>query len=82
MKIPKKIKIGGIIYRVKILDSNSYSDRSINEIGINVKLSKEQKQVAFLHEILHLINLEIKEETLIESMAQSLYQIFTDNKIL
>jgi hypothetical protein len=47
---------------------------------IDKNLSRSQKEVTLVHEILHAINSEIEERE-IEFMAQALYQVFSENKL-
>jgi len=83
MKLLKKIKIGGIVYKVTLKQSEktSYLDREDNTININPRLADQQNEIALLHEIIHGINLGITDEILVEGLAQGLHQVFTDNKL-
>lgn len=81
MRIPGKIKIGGIIYKIKIVDdmkdkAGEY-DSSKQTIFI-CKAKQGSMEVTLLHEILHAINNEMGEvET--EFLAQALYQVIKEN---
>lgn len=83
MKIPKKLKIGGIWYKVdQVATSNSgMADITKSSISINKDMAQPQKEVTLLHEILHCINIQLKDEP-IEFLAQALYQVLKDNKLL
>jgi Zn-dependent peptidase ImmA (M78 family) len=88
MNIPKKLKIGGHEFLIK-LEHNSklgdgscgLCDRDTNTIIINADLHKSQQEATLIHEIFHAMNWELEEEIL-ESLAQQLYQVFKDNNLL
>jgi hypothetical protein len=84
MKIPKRIKIGGVFYRVTLNshERTSFLDREDDELNINPRLSSQQMEIALLHEIIHGINLGITDEVLVEGLAQGLHQVLIDNKLL
>lgn len=92
MKIPKKLKIGGIVYQVKIIDDleldgeDGETNRFRNDIRINKLLPQEQKEATLIHEIMHCLNSQIVEEKLghlfLESLAQQFYQVLKDNNLL
>lgn len=84
MKIPKKLKIGGIIYKVTLdtHEKTSFIDREFNVLNINPRLSREQMDIAFFHEIIHGLNLAITDEIFTEGLAQGLHQVFKDNNLL
>lgn len=86
MKIPKKLKIGG--HTVKVSHHNhtfNNTDGSWcsedNEICIKKSLPMSQKEVTLIHEILHSINNSM-DEVKIEFLAQTLYQVIIDNKLV
>jgi hypothetical protein len=84
LKIPKKIKIGGIIYKVTLKphERTSFLDREDDELNINPRLSNQQMEIALLHGIIHGINLGITDEILVEGLAQGLHQVLKDNGFL
>jgi len=85
LKIPKKIKIKGIEYTVKFKD---LGDKIFGEyiempaqIIINTKASKEFQEMTLLHEILHIIRGDMKEQWARE-LAWDLWLILNDNNLL
>jgi hypothetical protein len=84
MQIPKNIKIGGIRYTVKVVDTEHIDNKAAGEINTEkctmkiLKGNQHFMNVTFLHEIIHAINMELAEET-VEFLAQSLYQVVSDN---
>ena len=98
MRIPKKVKVGGHWYKVHIgyifkerFDRSGDTDSDIKEIRIaketlGVPLPKSQVEQVFIHEILHAIdwvyNSDELEEKQIKRLAEGLYQVLKDNKML
>ncbi len=87
MNIPNQVKVGGIKYRVKIVDSEDFDGKTGAQIISDKSLIKVLKgdrafmEECFLHELFHAINMEF-EETIVEFFSQSLYQIIVDNPTL
>lgn len=91
MTIPKRVKIGGIVYEVRIAedwpgregsDGMCFYDHTIgNVIFIGAELSKEAQEITLLHEALHAMNSTMNHEFL-DSLAEQLYQFFSDNQLL
>ena len=90
MKIPKKIKIGGLTYTVEetenIVLGCDYNAEILYEsqkINIRPTLGKQQKQRTLIHEIVHGIydNLGYSkhDEKVIDEMAGALYALIVDN---
>lgn len=91
MKIPKAVKIGGIIYTVKTgVDRLQKGDGYCAEIDyfkctmeISKNSSKQKAERDFLHEVVHAIedNLGYKDsdEKRVDEMAGALYQLIVDN---
>lgn len=94
MKIPKKIRIGSVDYKVKFTNKTivlnareAYAtiDFDHHLIKINSNLADLQHQEgSFLHELFHGIirerNLDIKdEEHVVEELARGLHQVLRDN---
>lgn len=90
MKIPRKVKIGGITYQVHIkedwlgrgeADGQRFYDKEMgNSIYIASHLSREAKEVTFIHEALHCMNTTMNHEFL-DSLGEQLYQFLRDNDI-
>ena len=84
MKIPKRLKIGGHIYKVKEvsdLDKCGATDRDKNTITLSKEMPHNQKEVTLIHEILHALNNEM-EHAFLDGLAEQLYQVLSDNKLL
>jgi Zn-dependent peptidase ImmA (M78 family) len=88
MKFPKSLRIGGHTIKVTLcdlpdgIDGEFSTDR--NEIRINSKLPKSQRDVSLLHEIMHALNSEFDKDLqhiILESLSQQLYQVLSDNKL-
>lgn len=90
MKIPKALKIGGHIYKIQFHKMGetceergdmAKTNRMKGIIELAVPQMKTEIEANFLHEILHIINGELSEET-VEGLAQQLYQVLKDNKLI
>ncbi len=92
MKIPKKVKIGGITYKIIIANDwlgkgedtqgqNFQDSQKGNVIYIDSGLSQEAQFTTFLHECLHSMNATMNHEFL-ESLSLQLYQFLKDNSLL
>jgi len=86
MQIPKKLKVGGLRYDIRVCTEDELPDVA-GDFTSNKKLIRLLKAdndymcVTLLHEILHAMNMEMPEER-IEFLAQGLYQVIADNPIL
>jgi hypothetical protein len=81
MKIPEKLKIGGIYYDVKVAEELENRTGEFDFTKLQIVLEKNKPEVmelTLLHEIFHVINNEVRED-IIEFFAQSMYQIMQDN---
>jgi hypothetical protein len=83
MRIPKKLKVGGVVYEVRIVKMKDAAEvlRGCNIIKINEKLSQENREEALIHECLHIICWEMKDERVIEMLSQGIYQVMKDNNL-
>lgn len=97
MKLPKEVKISGMVYKViptkePLIDGNirayGHVDFETREITIDVSLRDEQGHMqTLLHEILHAIvydrdiDLGENEEIIIDQLAKGLYQVLVENKL-
>lgn len=91
MEIPKSVKIGGIIYEVRVTnewpnhdfdDGEMFNDSKMgNVIFIREDLSHEAQIITLLHEALHGMNSTMNHEFL-DSLSEQLYQFLFDNKLL
>jgi hypothetical protein len=85
-KIPNKIKIGGLLYDVKLVDR--FSENGLLDpvaLEITVGKNKESKMMSvLLHEIIEGINLEFclgLEHDTIDRLEHLLFQVLRDNKL-
>ncbi len=84
MVFPKKIKIGGLTYKIvfcEIDDAFGDTDFTKGVIRIDKNQKEEQKIATLLHEILHCLNSQLSEETT-EFLAQGIYQVLIHNKFI
>lgn len=97
MRIPKKLKVGGMEY--KVIDNYIFKESELmgqamhsqNEIRLashdqhNQKYDTQKKEECFVHEMLHAIdnvyNNNDTEEKVINRFAQGLYQVMKDNRL-
>ncbi len=87
MKIPNQLKIGGHIYKVVLVDAEDIDNcageqnNSRSMIKLRRDLPQTQLEATLIHEILHAINISVKEQE-IEFWAESIYQVLHDNKLI
>ena len=91
MKIPSKVKVGAVTYKVVIDDNwpgSGYDDGETcwkkprgNVIYLNSELTDEAKDIVFIHEGLHAMNSSMSHEFL-DSLAQQIYAFFKENDLL
>jgi len=92
MNIPDKVKIGGIIYDVKIVakpdrcdkdvDGNINYSEGVISISNGFGESKDYKEYILIHEIVHgIFNLMCieKNEELVEKIGKGLHAFIKDN---
>lgn len=95
MKIPEKVKVGGIIYDVSMVDHPLCVDRKevagkidFNDALIQVRSDvqeKQQQERTFLHELFHAmvrecgLDFEDKDELFTEGLARVLHGVIVDN---
>ena len=84
MDIPDKLKIGPLVYNVIFspdISNGGEIDAEKQEIKINSNQTKEYRELALWHEIIHAINSEFNEREA-EYLAQAIYQVLKENKNL
>jgi hypothetical protein len=99
MIIPEKMKVGGKTYTVvhphnfteqgnlvALCDNETNTIRVRDTALGGDPMSRQNVEEAFLHEIIHAVDLiyngaKLKEET-VKQLAQGLYQVLTDNGML
>lgn len=90
MKIPNKIKIGNLFYKVTMEDDETFESCGKGSLlkqylKLNSSMSAEMQLETLLHEIIHQILLqrsfkdETKDEKLIDVLAGGMYQIMIEN---
>lgn len=96
MKIPDKIKIGGIEWKVELVkealddinESATYVGRAVfkeNKILLLNSYPVEKQFRTLLHEIIHVLDDDLKigfEENAICRLEAGLYQVLKDNRLL
>lgn len=92
MKIPKKLKIGGVSWAVTIKDipesegALALTDSKNCTIEIQSGMNMNQIGECFIHEIMHACNNVFGESEMshlfLDSFAKQLYQVLSDNKML
>jgi hypothetical protein len=91
MKIPKTLKIGGHIVEIDcsevLPDLNGQALTGENKIKICKNIPQSQKESTLIHEIFHFLNTtfdapESMTHALIDSLAEQLYQVLSDNNLL
>ncbi|KWT87645.1 MAG: hypothetical protein H7843_15775 [Nitrospirota bacterium] len=90
MNIPKKLIIGGLEYRVELVDP-SFSKEQLGQIDlikgiikINKEITRERQESTLLHEIIEAINDQYQfqlEHEKIQGLEATLYQVLKDNNI-
>lgn len=91
MQIPGRIKVGAIWYTIRQVGQSQIDTESCATMGdcdyqtqtirIAEGVSQEMKEVTLFHEILHAVDCQLDHD-LVELLAQSLYQVFKENKML
>lgn len=95
MKIPKEVKISGIIYDIELVDiieddihNAEFMGRVIfkkNKIKILKSYSIEKQFRTLLHEIIHILDEDLKigfEENGICRLEAGLFQVLKDNNMI
>ena len=89
MKIPKKLKIGGHIFKIdcskELKDMDGECARDENTLRICKTLPQNQKEVTLIHEIFHALNASFDEgnyHMILDSLSEQFYQVLVDNKLL
>jgi len=90
MIIPKKLKIGGHCFTIRIDkgmdDINGETDWDTNLIRISKTLPQNHKEAALIHEVFHVLNSTLDSTTvghaLLDSLSEQFYQVLADNKLL
>lgn len=79
MKIPKKINVFGVVYKIKFIDTDLFAglcDPSKKTIFLNINQSKDQILSTYIHETIHAMQFSIGmnqaiSRELMEIMAES-----------
>lgn len=80
MKIPKTIKVGGIIYTIEYdRDLMKLGETNLAKKTITIRqMEKEAMKQTFIHELFHAFNSEIGEVE-VEFLCQMLFGVIVDN---
>lgn len=87
--MPKELKIGGHIWTIKVEklpeDDLGSTDWNTLTITISSELPTDLQHSALLHEIFHACNSTLGStemgHALLDSLAEQIYQVFSDNDI-
>lgn len=89
MTIPKTLKIGGHTIKVELKKLDNlcgYYENKKGLIVIDSEMPQTLIESTLIHEIMHVMNSTIGEHTighsLQDSLAEQLYQVLRDNKLL
>lgn len=89
MKIPSKIKIGAHIFtviRTPLDDKTGETDTCACTITLHTDLKDSVLGATFIHEIIHACNSTLGDthlgHALIDSLAEQLFQVLSDNDLL
>jgi len=97
MKIPEKIRVEGVTYKVFKLSDEEMASLYDGEgsvcgitvftdckILINNSYCREMQEQTFIHELMHIVDSRIDPltEEQIDTMARRMYSVFKDNKII
>lgn len=97
MIIPDSVKVGNFIYEVDVTDEvitfdnmvcNGLCDSHVQSIKLDNKLTQQNKERVFLHELVHAIcfdkELDFGEETetVVDALAKGLHGVIVDNPSL
>ena len=83
MTIPESIKVGGITYKVDIVEDidKTEAQGEVDYEGAHIRIKKtneDSMKQTFLHELFHTMNIDFDEER-VEFLSVILYQIIKDN---
>lgn len=90
MKIPKKVKIGGITYTVRIVDHRQIENNNVGKISpvkaeiLIAECNRQQMAATLLHEVVHGIlyqlgQTEEHDEQAVEALSGALHALIVDN---
>lgn len=89
MKIPEFLKIGAHTVQVVLKpldDDNGLTDWASNTIFIDSTLPQTHQEATLIHEIFHILNPTLDDDTLghalIDSLAEQFYQVLKDNHLI
>lgn len=90
MKIPKKVKIGGITYTVRIVDHRQIENNNVGKISpvkaeiLIAECNRQQMAATLLHEVVHGILYQLgqmgeHDEQTVEALLGALHALIVDN---
>ena len=85
MRIPRKIFYRGRRVFVKRVSDPTFCDDRVGDysrrcIRLSAIQEREEKEISFLHELLHMVDYHLPESH-IERIATRLYRVIKDNKL-
>ena len=88
MRLPKRVKVGGITYRIIMVNEESLESHSLADtvkgkqlIRVSDDLLKNVEIQVLFHELFHAHNWEMSEEQ-VETLSQQVVQLMLDNPSL
>lgn len=87
MKLPSKLKIGGHIYTVKLVDPDDIQkdcgECAVDKLEIKIKRNMPQtmQEETLIHEAIHAMNFGLSEES-VQYLSMAFYQLLRDNDLL
>jgi hypothetical protein len=85
--LPKKLKIGGHIYEVLLVESDDIQkdcgECAVDKLQIKIKDSMPQsmQEETLIHEAIHAMNFGLSEES-VQFLSMAFYQFLKDNDLL
>lgn len=83
MKIPSSIKVGAHTIKVRTMSMDKCGEFDREKLTIHLAdwLPDTQREATFIHELFHVLNNEL-DHALLDSLAEQLYQVLRDNRLL
>lgn len=89
MKIPKTIKIGGHLYKIRLekeIENMGTCSAKSNTIVIEANMSQDQQEATLIHEIFHAMNTtfgsDVLSHSLLDSFSEQMYAVLKENNLL
>lgn len=92
MKIPNKVKVGGVFYTVRCCEATCLNDENFgvtvpeNSEIILLNSERQNMERTFVHEVLHALLFDLgyndHDEETVDRLAGALYALIVDNPII